>query len=570
MSENLTILTERVDDIPLVLAQLDQMGVAALLDVHFPTHGHWQGLSLGQVASVWLSFILSEANHRMSHVEPWASERLGLLERCVGQPVRALDVSDDRLAALLDQFSDDEQWAGFECALNQRLVRVYDLAAQTVRIDSTSAKSYTHSVEGLFAFGHSKDHRPDLPQVKINVSALDPLGLPLTTTVVSGQVADDGLYVPEIAKVQQQLGRRGMTYIGDCKMGAGATRAYIDACGDYYLCPLSGVQVPEHELTALVTPVWTGVIPLRVIYGADQEEDQAPTPIAAGYEYTITHQTAHEGQDYTWPERRLVIRSLAQAHTQEKALRARVAQALSAIAALNDRRQGKKRWQSQEELAPVVEAILAQQGLHELIEVHYRTMRTKRPRRRYRDRPAGVRLATSCQVQANVDAAALTAAINRLGWRVYATNQPAESLSLAHAVRAYRAEYRIERGFARLKGKPLSLTPLYVTTPERLVGLIRLLTLAMRALTLLEFQVRKTLDKTEQVLRGLYPGQPGRSNPSPTAEVILRAFTNITLTRIRDGTRWLWHITPLTPLQQQLVQLAGFQASIYEHFNHHF
>jgi transposase len=43
---------------------------------------------------------------------------------------------------------------------------------------------------------------PDLPQVKISLSALDPLGLPLTTTVVSGECADDPLYVPEIKRVR--------------------------------------------------------------------------------------------------------------------------------------------------------------------------------------------------------------------------------------------------------------------------------------------------------------------------------------------------------------------------------
>lgn len=568
MSENLTLTTERVDDIPLLLAQLEQMGIAALLDRHFPTHGHWQGLSLGHVSCVWLTFILSESNHRMSHVEPWAQERLGVLQGCVGQSVRALDVSDDRLAAILDQWSDDEAWAAFECGLNQRLLRVYDLSAQTVRIDSTTAKSYTQSVQELFAFGHSKDHRPDLPQVKINVAALDPLGLPLTTTVVSGERADDGLYVPEIAKVQHHLGRHGVTFIGDCKLGAVATRAYIDACGDYYLCPLSGVQVPASELAALLAPVWTGEQPLRGIAGGGDAQEAGP--IAEGYEQTIEQRAEQDGQVYRWSERRLVIRSIAQAHKQEQALRARVEQALSAISALNERRQGKQRWTSEAELAPHVKAILAKADVAELIKVHYRTERNERALRRYRDRPAGVRSDTRCQVQAHVDETALQAVIARLGWRVYATNQPAEHLSLNQAVWAYRAEYRIERSFARLKGKPLALTPLYLTTPERVVGLIRLLMLAMRTLTLLEFQVRKTLEKTEQVLRGLYPGQPGRVNPSPTAELLLRAFGNITLTRLRDGPRWLSHITPLTPLQQQLLQLVGFQASIYEHFNHHF
>jgi hypothetical protein len=47
------------------------------------------GLSLGQVVSVWLAFILSEANHRMNHVKPWAERRLPVLAACLGTEVRA-------------------------------------------------------------------------------------------------------------------------------------------------------------------------------------------------------------------------------------------------------------------------------------------------------------------------------------------------------------------------------------------------------------------------------------------------------------------------------------------------
>src|SRR5205823_437489 len=106
---------------------------------------------------------------------------------------------DDRLASVLDHLSSDEQWQAFERDLGQHLIRVYDLHPRCVRVDSTTVNgSVQPSPDGLFQFGQSKDHRPDLPQVKINLSALDPLGLPLAVTIVSGQHAEDGLYVPAI------------------------------------------------------------------------------------------------------------------------------------------------------------------------------------------------------------------------------------------------------------------------------------------------------------------------------------------------------------------------------------
>ena len=47
MNEIPSIITERVNDIPLLLEQMQRMGLPSLLDDHFPTHGNWQGLSLG-------------------------------------------------------------------------------------------------------------------------------------------------------------------------------------------------------------------------------------------------------------------------------------------------------------------------------------------------------------------------------------------------------------------------------------------------------------------------------------------------------------------------------------------
>ena len=64
-------------------------------------------------------------------------------------------------------------------------------------------------------------------------AVLDPLGMPLATDVVLGERADDPLYVPCIERVQQSLGRSGLLFVGDCKMAAHATRAFIALAGDY-------------------------------------------------------------------------------------------------------------------------------------------------------------------------------------------------------------------------------------------------------------------------------------------------------------------------------------------------
>src|SRR6202790_3007651 len=137
MNENEPLTIERIDDVPLLLTQLDHMQVAKLLDRHFPTHGNWQGLSLGMVSVVWLSHLLSEGDHWLNHVEPWAAQHLTGLQACLGQEVRSLDFTDDRLATVLDYLSDDERWQACERELAQHLIRVYDLRPSRVRVDRT-------------------------------------------------------------------------------------------------------------------------------------------------------------------------------------------------------------------------------------------------------------------------------------------------------------------------------------------------------------------------------------------------------------------------------------------------
>ena len=63
------IANERVDDIPLLLNQMEQLGLSRLVDEHFEQHGNWQGISLGAVLVGWLSYLLSQGDHRLNQVE---------------------------------------------------------------------------------------------------------------------------------------------------------------------------------------------------------------------------------------------------------------------------------------------------------------------------------------------------------------------------------------------------------------------------------------------------------------------------------------------------------------------
>lgn len=70
---------------------------------------------------------------------------------------------------------------------------------------------------------------------------------------------------------------------------------------------------------------------------------------------------------------------------------------------------------------------------------------------------------------------------------------------------------------------------LILTSETRVTGLIRLLSIGLRVLTLVEFTVRQRLQQHGESLAGLYPANPKRATTRPSTEMMLRVFTGLTL-----------------------------------------
>jgi transposase len=555
---------ERVDDIPLVLNQMQKINLSDLIDQHFKAHGNWQGIPMGKVVAGWLSYILSQGDHRLNQVERWAQSIQETLKRGLAPEVEPLDFSDDHLGRVLDYLSQDEEWDTFEGEVTSQTMRVYALKASCVRIDTTTAMGYRGvDAEGLFQFGHSKDYRPDLPQVKIAQAALDPLGMPVSTTVVSGNRSDDRLYVPEIEKVQQYVQSTGLLYVGDSKMSALATRGYIAQSGNHYLSPLSEVQVSKAALSELLAPVWRQEQVLLQVVAPQLKADASATEaegIAEGFSVRMAQSLKTEETTLTWQEHWWLVHSFKHAQRQQRALDQRLEKAKAALADLNASGRGHKRFSLDATMAAAAQILKCYQ-VETLLQVDYAQSEQTTHKRAYGDQPARTLTTTTVSVTAGLDAAAYDQAVRLLGWRVYATNNL--GLSLQEVVYGYRHEYLIERCFGRYKGKSLGLTPIYLASDERVKGLVRLLSLGLRILCLLEFSVRSTLESNQQQLPGLYARNPKRATARPTAELLLSAFRGITLTIMDINGAILRFLSPLSELQQRILQLLGCSDAIY-------
>jgi transposase len=451
-SEPRLLRVEVVADLPVLWSTLERLDLPATLDRHFPTPCHWKGpLTPGEVLSVWLLFILSQGDHCLNHVEPWVAQHHGTLSALLGKEVLPVALHDDRLAAWLTRLSSGDSFSVLERDLNQQTIRVYQLATDLVRIDTTTANSYADvlSEQGLLQFGHSKDD-PDRPQLKIAAGVLDPLGMPLVTVVVPGNSSDDPLYVPVIQAVQQSLGVGGRTYVGDCKMAALATRALVAAGQDFYLCPLSENQLSRAQRRELLQPVFDGTVTLEQVWrpGGEGQPDER---VAEGFCVDVELTALVGDKQVRWTERRFLVRSLAYAQAQETALERRLERATKALRELVVRKQGKKQL-FHAVLMAAAEAIVQCEGVQGLLSYSAEALMTTRQVRAYRDRPARQETDVFFQIEVRRNETGIEEKKREMGWQVYATN--ALTLSLPQVVWAYRGQYRIEDDWSRLKGRP--------------------------------------------------------------------------------------------------------------------
>jgi transposase len=560
-SEPRLLRVEAVADLPVLWATLQRLDLPATLDRLFPSPPHWKGpLTPGEVLAVWLLFLVSQGDHCLNHVQPWVAQHQGVLSALLGKPVVPTDAHDDRLADWLTRLGKGDAFAALERDLNQHTVRVYQLPTDLVRLDATTANSYAAvlSEQGLLQFGHSKDD-PDRPQFKIAAAVLDPLGLPLATAVVPGNTTDDPLYVPAIQAVRQSLGVGGRTYVGDCKMAALATRAFVAAGGDYYLCPLSENQLSRSERRALLQAVWEGTQALQPVWRPGPP-GQPEELVAEGFAVDVAVNATVDAQEVHWTEWRWLVRSRAYAQAQEAALERRLAKAEAALRDLPTRKQGKKQL-FHAELVRAAEAIVARDGVEGLLRYSAQARMTTRPVRAYRGRAARQETEVYFVMEVCRDEVRIEEKKREMGWQVYGTNA---AVALPAVVWAYRGQYRIEDDWSRLKGRSLGLTPVYLQDEGRIQGLVSLLSLALRVLTLVEWVARERLRQAGAKLQGVYAGQPGRQTDRPSAELLLGVLKAISISVVEVNGRIHALLSPLTEVQQRLLELWDLPPDLYE------
>lgn len=567
----LQIITERVDDVPLLIAQMVRMGIPEIIDRHIPKHGNQRELSWGWTTAIWMAHILTEGDHRKVSMSEYAEGLEHTLSRIAGQPIVQLDFSDDRLAHLLKHLSNREYWLKIEDDLNRQAIEVYDLNPETIRCDATTVSADQAITEnGLVQFGHNKDNAK-LPQIKLMSAALDPLGMPLASDVVSGEKADDGLYIPLIIRVSDSLKKTGLLFSGDCKMSALETRAHLVSSGHHYLCPL-----PLTGKTADEMKTW-------INEGVSRNQKENLIPVlrenykgnvvlaAKGYEFDRIQTFQKEAEEIIWQERVLVVHSPAHAKQQSAGLNIRLTKTQEKIQCLTPSPgRGRRQIRDEAELVTAITKIVEGHRVGGLLKIEYEKQVEQKKKYVGQGRGSVNRETTVVEtVRYQITSVArdeekITDEKTRFGWKAFVTEVALDKLSLHDAILSYRNEYRVERILNRLKSQ-LNIAPLFVRKDDQIKGMTYLLTLCVRVLTLMEFVVQRSLKEEKTELPDMHPENRKKTTVKPSAERILKAFSKINLTIICDmaGNIITRSLKPLSNLQKEIIQKLKLDACIY-------
>jgi len=293
---------------------------------------------------------------------------------------------------------------------------------------------------------------------------------------------------------------------------------------------------------------------------------------AEGYEVARTGHAPGDAADAAaWHERVVVVRSPLPADPQAAGLEKRLCQAEPTLAALTPPRgRGKRHITDEATLVEAIAVVLKAPRVDGLLSVRWETQLEQTIRSGGRGRGSvhreqrGIQQTRSHITHIARQADPIAMLRQRLGWKALVTNATPQRLSLQEAGLCYRNADPVERIFNRLKSR-VPIAPLFVKLNDQIEGLTYLLTLGVRVVTVMEFGRRRSLQPDHTTLPGLHPENKTKMTDKPTAERILKAFAAVSLAIIKNaaGAEILRRLTPLSGVQEDILQRLGLGASLY-------
>lgn len=506
--------SENLDHLGLVAGMYDELGIGEVLDRLIVQDDEKRTVSVGQAVKAMVLNGLGFVNQRLYLVPHFFEHKP--TERLIGPGITAAHLNDDVLGRALDTLYLHDVTTLYRQVAHQAAQRL-GLDVQFVHLDSSSFhvdgryNSDEPPEEGVIHItrGYSRDHRPDLNQVVLDLICEQQAGIPLLMEPLSGNSNDksDFRRVVQTHVAQLHHDHTPSYLVADSSLYSEETLGELAAQACFWI---SRVPATLRDAKQLLTEV----------------EVAAMTPLADGYCYQEVGAIYGEVA-----QRWVIIHSPAAqqraSKTLSKQLRRATTREAKAFAHLT-----RQEFACRADAEAALAAFAAQLELTQLtdtsiIEVpHYAT----------RGRPAADAVPTHIHYQ--ICGAVLTPRhhlqrhVAQKSCFILATNQlDAQALPPQALLDGYKGQVHTERGFRFLKDPLFLASSLFLKLPERIMALMMVMTLCLLVYAALQFRIRAQL----QTERQSFPDQKGRPTQSPTTRWVFHFFLGINLLTLPTG-----------------------------------
>lgn len=531
MNQKVTYETKRLDHLGIVAGICQEIGLAEVIDEQVGENG--RQVSVGQATQAMILNGLGFSS-RALYLTPefFANKPVELL---VGPGVSAAMINDDTLGRALD--------ALYTVGVTELFARVatagcrrFGIQHQFVHLDSSSfhlhgtydAREPEQEAVSI-TYGYSKEERPDLKQVVVNLMTSYRSAIPTWLEVLSGNSSDKESFVPSIEAYTAQL-------------QAGETPYFVADSALY----------SADNLRALSATKWVSRVPQTIRQAQALVEQIAVKEMVAleegywGKEIALTYGDV--------AQRWMVVYSQSAYERETKSFARQLAR---------QQEQAEKglRRLRQQEFACEADAQEAVAKTSQRWRYHQAQVKVE-PIRRY-PHPGRPPLGASPDVvgyrlvgEVVEDKVVLAQAARRRGKFIIATNElNPEQLSAAAMLSVYKAQgVSVERGFRFLKDPMFFADSLFLKKPERVMALLMVMGLCLLVYALAEHHLRTTLKSENETI----PDQVGKPTQRPTMRRVFQLFEGIDLLLIVVGGQIFdRRVLNLTPVQLQIIALMG-------------
>jgi transposase len=487
----------------------------------------------------------------------YSSDLLGLNESEVA------GLNDDRVGRMLTRLFDADR-ASLLTGVVLGMVRTFDIDCSQLHNDSTSitlsgvdypeATTRGNQPVPQPAFGHNKDHRPDLLQLLYILTISADGAVPIAYRVESGNTNDDVTHVPTWDQLRELVGREDFLYVADCKLASAKAMAHIDANHGRFVTVLPANRNEVTWFTNWIqdhVPTWAEARRRPARRHGDPDEVwqtfESPLPSDAGYRVIWVHSNSKQARD---------------AATRE----AHIEAALCALDALSLKLAGPRcRMKSVVAVETAVADALLKSGATRYFATHVDEVSSDDFRQARKGRPGpDTRYAKTTKVRFALSFAVRTDAVSADaksdGMFPLITND--RVMTPGDVLDAYKYQPNLERRHAQLKGHQ-QVAPVYLKDPVRIEGLLCCHFFALIVQALIEREIHTAMKAANTTAIALYPEL--RDCVSPSAERILEIFAGISRHVLRDGDGQVLKIfePKLDRLQLQVLELLGIPQSAY-------